>query len=202
MTHAIIEEAEFEDALGADEALASVTSFAEGEKSFVAALQEHRDYIESGGEAGARLTVSGRRFKDQDFASVDLSEATFEDCSFVDCVFRGTSMDQTAFDGSEFERCDFTAVRSLGISMRRTRLVECGFGGAEFDAAEVEGGGVLKPSFEGTTFLRCSFGVGRGAATIRQPELRNVTADAASVAALKEVGIPTPILRRFTITAG
>lgn len=207
MAHAIIEDCEFEDAAGADEALAAVNSAVSGGQTVEDLLADHDRYVTSGGQAGACLSLRDRKIDGVSFAGHDLSQARILDCALTNCSFDRATLDQADFAGSTITDGDFTGVSAAGVSFRRTRLERCKFFGAQIGVLAMTDGSAataetkLMSSFERAVFVHCFFTDGRSSAILRQPEFRNASADAASLAQLKTIGIPVPVLRRFTVLA-
>ncbi|MEM7524131.1 MAG: pentapeptide repeat-containing protein [Pseudomonadota bacterium] len=207
MAHAIIVDCEFEDAAGADEALAAVNAAVAGGQSIEDLIAAHTLFVKSAGRDGACLSLRERNIEDVAFTSVDLSQARLLDCNFARCDFSGTTLDQADFAGSVLSNCAFTDASAAGVSFRRARLERCSFFGAQIGVLAMTDGVAataetkLMSSFERAMLIDCRFTDGRKSAILRQPEIRNASADAPSLAQLKDIGIPVPVLRRFTVLA-
>lgn len=206
MSYAIVVDCEFEDADGAEVALAALNAANDGPRSTGDALADHARYL-NGDPSGACLSWKGRTASKEVFAGRDLSQARFIDCVFQNCDFSETILDQADFAGSTFIQCSFVAVSAAGVSFRRTRMEKCEFARAQIGVLSMGEGGAgtttkLLSSFERATFVGCNFGGEGASAILRQPEFRNACADAVSLAELKTIGIPVPVLRRFTVVQG
>jgi len=205
MAHAVIDDCEFEDAHGAEDALSAVNTAISGGQSLGDRIAAHKLFIESGGASGACLSLRGETIQSQSFARLDLGHARFIDCVVKDCDFSEATLDQADFAGSKMANCKFVAIEAAGVSFRRVQFEGCNFARAQIGVLAL-GTGVaaqsdhkLLSSFEGAKLLNCTFGSDRDSAALRQPELRNVSADPRTVGSFKAVGIPVPVLRKFTV---
>jgi len=92
-------------------------------------LQQHRLWLESGKESGARADLSGAQLNGMDLSGADLSAA----------VFKGASLQGANLSNSRLIHADFTDANLHGAKLNRANLLLTDFTGADLRQADLSG---------------------------------------------------------------
>lgn len=90
-------------------------------------LDEHRQWLASGKQAGKRADLAGARLDDMDLSGVDLSAA----------VLKGASLKNTNLSGARLIHTDFSDACLQGARLDRTTLLLADFSGADLRQADL-----------------------------------------------------------------
>lgn len=199
LSHAVLENVDFDDAEGAREAVAGQAAMIDGVFDLDRALAANAAFHASGGAQGLCLTARNQTIQGKDLKGLVLHQARFLDCQLIDVDFSASRMDQIDFSGSTLINVQLIGVESAAPVFRRAILKRVYFAKAVFDTQALDTGDKVKPNFERAEFHNCEFGENRERCTLREPEFRNVKADAHSIQGLAAIGVPKQILRTFTV---
>lgn len=161
-------------------------------------MQEHRQFLESGGKSGSLLDLRDVHVEDIDFSNQDLRMASFRNCSLSNVKFINTDLDKSVFFECELTGCNFSNASLAGTGFRKSTLTGVGFrdaklGTVTFDTAPDKR---IPVSFEGASLRDVDF----TNATLEQSIFRETTCCISSLTGLRNAGVPEMVLRRLTVT--
>ncbi len=124
-------------------------------------LSDHRRFVESSGDEGRLLDLTGWSIENHVFRDGDFSSLTFHGTRFVSCRFIGCIFSHAVFSGVHMEDCDLRECGLIKAEAFDSRFYSC-----RFDGADLSRSFFSKCVFDGSVFdgARLLFSVFQGAA--------------------------------------
>ncbi len=124
-------------------------------------MSDHRRFVESSGDKGRLLDLTGWSVENHLFRDGDFSSLTFHRTRFVSCRFIGCSFSHAVFSAVHMEDCDLRECELMKAEAFDSRFYSC-----RFDSADLTRSFFSNCEFDGSVFAgaRLLFSVFQGAA--------------------------------------
>jgi uncharacterized protein YjbI with pentapeptide repeats len=93
----------------------------------LAIVQQHQEWVDSGGREGRRATFRGEYFRGADFSGLMLAEASFRSANLSATKFRGANLERADFVESNLSAADFTHASLSRATFQRAQLAQTDF---------------------------------------------------------------------------